>query len=73
MIKLKSLITEPIIVKESKNDWVASYKKTSIFLKDGYKHASDDQLEKIYDILGDALKKCKIPIKSVIVNFQENK
>jgi hypothetical protein len=46
---------------------MARYGKTDIWIKKGYKHADEDELSKMYDEIGNMLKKYDIPVKSVTV------
>jgi hypothetical protein len=54
-------------ISENKNDFMARYGKTDIWIKKGYKHADDELLSKMYDEIGNMLKKYDIPVKTVTV------
>lgn len=55
------------VLSEGKSDFMARYDKSDITIKKGYKHASGDELTKMYDELGKLLKKFDIPVKSVTI------
>lgn len=52
---------------EAKNDYVASYSGTNITIKNGYKVANEEELETLYNKLGQLAKTCKIKLGSITV------
>jgi vacuolar-type H+-ATPase subunit B/Vma2 len=52
---------------EAKSDYMGSYDRKEITIKRGYKHATEDELYKMYEKIGKLLKQFKIPVKSVTV------
>ena len=57
-------------VNEAKSDFVARYSGTTITIKGARKKYSDDDLDKLYDILGKSIAKQKIKAKSVVVTAE---
>jgi hypothetical protein len=56
-------------IDEGKNDFVATHSGTTITLKNGYKHHSEDKLNSLYDKLGKLAKGLKV--KNVQLVFEE--
>lgn len=57
-------------VNEAKSDFVARHSGTTITIKGARKNYSDDELEKLYDLLGNMLKKQKIKTKSAVITAE---
>lgn len=57
-------------VNEKNNDFVASYNKTEITIKDGYDYTNESLLEALYEAIGKAIKGTGISVKEVIVKLK---
>lgn len=57
------------VVTEGKDDFMARYQGTNINLKKGYKHHSEDELEKLYTKLGELVKD-DLKVKDITVVFE---
>lgn len=57
------------VVTEGKDDFMARHSGTDIWLKKGYKHHNEDELQKLYFKIGELLKD-ELSVKSVSVVFE---
>jgi len=57
------------VVSEGKDDYVARYSGTNITLKKGYKHHTEDELEKLYNKIGELVKD-DLKVKDVTIVFE---
>lgn len=74
--KLKSIIREEIEsmnnaevtdVNEAKDDFVARYGSADITIKKGYKVASENELNDLYDAIGEVVNKLGFDVKAVTI------
>jgi hypothetical protein len=64
----KDVIKEESVVTEGKDDFIARHSGTNITLKKGYKHYTEEELNDLYDKLGDLVKTLKV--KDVTLVFE---
>ena len=57
-------------INEAKDDYVARYKDTNIFLKKGYKHLNDEELNQLYLEIGELISDNKLMVKNVTIAFE---
>ena len=57
------------VVTEGKDDYVARYSGTNITLKKGYKHHTEDELQKLYNKIGELVKD-DLKVKDVTIVFE---
>ena len=65
----RDLGIEESVVTEGKDDFMARHSGTDIWLKKGYKHHNEDELQKLYFKIGELLKD-ELSVKSVSVVFE---
>ncbi len=53
---------------EGKNDYVARINGVNVTFKNGYKHHSEDELEKEYEKVGTFIKGSKLTMKSIVIS-----
>tara|TARA_R110000744_G_scaffold92217_1_gene178680 strand:+ start:49 stop:885 length:837 start_codon:yes stop_codon:yes gene_type:complete len=61
---------ESVELNEAKDDYVARFKDTNIFLKKGYKHLNDDELLQLYLELGELISDNKLKVKNATLQFE---
>lgn len=55
---------------EGKDDYVARFKDTNIFLKKGYKHLNDEELNQLYLEIGELISDNKLKVKNATLQFE---
>jgi hypothetical protein len=68
--KLQELGIKESVITEGKDDYMAKFGSATINLKKGYKHHTEDELNDLYDKLGDLVK--TLNVKDVTLVFEAN-
>ena len=70
LLKTESVdLADESIVTEGKDDYVARYSGTNITLKKGYKHHTEEELQKLYNKIGELVKD-DLKVKDVTIVFE---
>lgn len=68
---IEEFVNENESLNEGKNDYIATYGKTVITIKNGYAAAvHENDLEKIYEAIGKAIKDTGIAIADVVIKLK---
>ncbi len=71
MPTIEEFVNETELLKEGKSDYIATYDKTVITIKNVYKDMSDEsKLEALYEAIGKAIKETGISVADVVVKLK---